>query len=411
MDDSYLAMAREAASLCSSIQVQLAELAAMEAAGATEIEAGPSGMAPSPSAPGTSTAATITLVRARATRATKTSTPIRPSSEVEGDYEDFGTVTDDDDAMLDGTNVELMLERSVKPSTREKYSRLWDKWVAFSIFHELSTMPSEMRGLEIFLVDSAELSGSAGVANSTAAAVAHFCALEGYHSPFTSPRFAKILRAIRLSHGKVAKPRMSFNKGHIMTFMDTARAGTILDWRAALPMALCFQQLLRGAECFGLTGANVTRHLDYFMVEVAEAKNNPEGFSFKVPIDASRTHCVGTFLADYIVKMGVILGDPASFFACKVAKVRGITRSTASVKVANSTMRAGCKRLIEAVGLDSTRYASHSCKRGAALTAMDAGLSHVQIQDLGRWASSSMVLRYAGGDSSARQTAAEAVRI
>jgi hypothetical protein len=235
--------------------------------------------------------------------------------------------------------------------------------------------------------------------------------LEGYHSPFTSPRFAKILRAIRLAHGKVAKPRMPFNKGHIMTFMDTARAGTILDWRAALPMALCFQQLLRGAECFGLTGANVTRHLDYFMVEVAEAKNNPEGFSFKVPIDALRTHCVGTFLADYIVKMGVVLGDPASFFACKVSKVRGITRSTASVKVANSTMRAGCKRLIEGVGLDSTRYVSHSCKRGAALAAIDAGLTHIQIQDLGRWASSSMVLRYAGGDSSARQSVAEAVRI
>jgi hypothetical protein len=109
--------------------------------------------------------------------------------------------------------------------------------------------------------------------------------------------------------------------------------------------------------------------------------------------------------------MGVVLGDPASFFACKVSKVRGITRSTASVKVANSTMRDRCKRLIEAVGLDFTRYASHSCKRGAALNAMEAGFSHVQIQELGRWASSSMVLRYAGGNSSARQTAAKSVRI
>jgi hypothetical protein len=51
------------------------------------------------------------------------------------------------------------------------------------------------------------------------------------------------------------------------------------------------------------------------MVEVAEAKNNPEGFSFKVPIEPLRIHCVGKFLADYIVKMGVVLGDPASFFA------------------------------------------------------------------------------------------------
>jgi hypothetical protein len=196
MDNSYLAMAREAASLCSSIQVQLAELAAMEAAGATEVEAVAGTL---PSVPSTSAAATITPARggttsARATRATKTLTPIRPSSEVEaeGDYKNFGMVSDDDDATLDGSNVELMLEKSLKPSTREKYSRLWDKWVAFSIFHGLSTMPPEMRGLEIFLVDSADLSGSAGVANLTAEAVAHFCALEGYHShslPQDSQRF------------------------------------------------------------------------------------------------------------------------------------------------------------------------------------------------------------------------------
>jgi hypothetical protein len=112
MDDSYLAMAREAASLCSSIQDQLAELAAMEAAGATEV-------------------ATITPARggttsARASRATKMVTLVRPSSDVEaeGDYEDVGTVTDDDDCTLDGSNVKLMLEKSVKPSTRENYSRL-----------------------------------------------------------------------------------------------------------------------------------------------------------------------------------------------------------------------------------------------------------------------------------------------
>jgi hypothetical protein len=42
---------------------------------------------------------------------------------------------------------------------------------------------------------------------------------------------------------------------------------------------------------------------------------------------------------------------------------------------------------------------------------MEAGLTHVQIEDLGRWASNSMVLRYAGGNSSDRQAADKAVRI
>jgi hypothetical protein len=43
-------------------------------------------------------------------------------------------------------------------------------------------MPPEVRALEIFIVDTAELSGSACMATTAAAAVAHFCAREGIMS-------------------------------------------------------------------------------------------------------------------------------------------------------------------------------------------------------------------------------------
>jgi hypothetical protein len=88
---------------------------------------------------------------------------------------------------MDKSNVEKMLAGSVKASTLAKYSRLWDKWLVFSAFHEVDTMPPHMRALEIFISDTAELSGSAGVTNSTAAAVAHFCALEGYRHLSSCP--------------------------------------------------------------------------------------------------------------------------------------------------------------------------------------------------------------------------------
>jgi hypothetical protein len=91
--------------------------------------------------------------------------------------------------------------------------------------------------------------------------------------------------------------------------------------------------------------------------------------------------------------------------------VKGILKAVPATKVGSSTMRAACKRLIAAVGLDPTYYASHSCKRGGALAAMEAGLSQVQIQDLGCWASASMVGRYAGGDSAVREGASEVIRI
>jgi hypothetical protein len=252
------------------------------------------------------------------------------------------------------TLVDRMLESSVKPTTLAKYSCLWDKWIAFAAFHDVKMMPPQMGGLEIFIVDLAELSGSSGVANSTAAAVAHFCELEGFPSPFVTPRFSKLLRRIRLTYGKAARPKRPFTREHIVGFLKAARTGSLLDWRAALPLAMCYQQQLRGAECFNLNGSNVVRQPTFFLVDVKSAKNNPDGFDFKIQIDPMRATCVGQFLADYIVKMAIVLRDKESYFECKVVSTKGVLAAVPSVKVGTSTMRSLCKRLIEAVGLDST---------------------------------------------------------
>jgi hypothetical protein len=81
-----------------------------------------------------------------------------------------------------------------------------------------------------------------------------------------------------------------------------------------------------------------------------------------------------------------------------VGKGEGILKAYPEVRVADATMTKACKVLITDSGLDPTLYATHSCKRGAALEALKAGLTGIQIQDLGRWTSASMVARYAGGD-------------
>jgi hypothetical protein len=88
------------------------------------------------------------------------------------------------------------------------------------------------------------------------------------------------LRGIRLTHGKATKAKEPFTPAHIVNFMDLARKGTLREWRAALPLALCFQHLLRGVECFDLNGSNVSQHADFFRVTVETSKNHPEGIQF-----------------------------------------------------------------------------------------------------------------------------------
>jgi hypothetical protein len=193
--------------------------------------------------------------------------------------------------------------------------------------------------------------------------------------------------------------------------MNLAWSGTLREWRAALLLALCFQQLLRGAECFDLNGSSVTQQADFFRLKVERSKNHPLGFSFRVKFNGERPNCVGFFMADFIDVMGIKLGDPKLFFTCKLTQTGGILQAAAAEKVASSTMRTACKLLIVAARLDPATYATHSSKRGGALEAMKKGLSDIQIQELGCWSSASMVSRYVRGSDNVSDNLAEASKI
>jgi hypothetical protein len=139
----------------------------------------------------------------------------------------------DSKGVLDASNVDWMLEKSVQGSTLCKYSGHWDKSVQFATYHQVKVMPTDMRGLEIFVADTAEILGSAGVAGATTAAVAHFCNLEGYETPFTTPRFSKIMQGIWNRYSKPVRPKKPFTRGNIIKFMTMSRTGSLMDWRAA----------------------------------------------------------------------------------------------------------------------------------------------------------------------------------
>jgi hypothetical protein len=160
---------------------------------------------------------------------------------------------------------------------------------------------------------------------------------------------------------------------------------------------------------FRLVGANVVITAVGFKVTVETSKNHPEGFEFDVLVE-DRLHDNGHFMVDYIGVMGIRVEDAGSHFACKLAKVKGIFKAYPGVRVADATMRKACKVLIADSGLDPTLYATHSCKHGAALEALKAGLTDIQIQDLGRWTSASMVARYAGGDATVRNKMVDSIR-
>jgi hypothetical protein len=93
---------------------------------------------------------------------------------------------------------------------------------------------------------------------------------------------------------------------------------------------------------------------------------------------------VGFFIKKYMGRCGIVAGNKDHFFACKIVKKRsGLYEAFPEIKVTERTMRDDGKRTIKAIGLDPSRFASHSAKRGGALAAAQAGLNDVELTRVG----------------------------
>jgi hypothetical protein len=167
--------------------------------------------------------------------------------------------------------------------------------------------------------------------------------------------------------------------------------------RAIAITSLCFQHILGVLEVVAIRGNDVsfdTLKLTY-MFTVHKAKNHSRGFTFTVPVDVRRRHCLGNYLKTYLASTRFCLGDELSHFACKATcKAGGIWCANANVGISTDTARAGFKDAVRAIGPNHALYSTHSAKHGAATEAVKAGNTEAMVTIAGRWKSSSMAAAY-----------------
>jgi hypothetical protein len=68
-----------------------------------------------------------------------------------------------------------------------------------------------------------------------------------------------------------------------------------------------------------------------------------------------------------------------------------------------TALHASCRDLIEAVGLDPSKYSTHSAKRGSATAAVVAGCRDAEVTALGRWRSAETRKGYVHGSDKFRK--------
>jgi hypothetical protein len=161
-------------------------------------------------------------------------------------------------------------------------------------------------------------------------------------------------------------------------------------WRGVFVHVVCFQQLMRADEACALTGANVV--LEPKLVKLINVKAKKHCFGYPTPltfvVEEGNPRCVGNFLMEFMRCFQITAGEGSHFFGFKVVRqCDGLFVPHPRIAVSKRTLINEGKTSIKLIGLNLTRYASHSAKRGGALAAAEAWLDVVGLATVGNWSS------------------------
>jgi hypothetical protein len=108
---------------------------------------------------------------------------------------------------------------------------------------------------------------------------------------------------------------------------------------------------------------------------------------------------IGAFELDFLCRGLKWRPGKAGFLCCQLEG--GNFRL--QLPVSYSALHSSCKDLIEAVGLDPSKYSTHSAKRGLATAAVVEGCTDAEVTALGIWKSAGAGKQYVHGSEEFRK--------
>jgi integrase len=277
----------------------------------------------------------------------------------------------------------------VAPGTVRGYKKEWVKWLTFARRHEYHLAPPRPSDLEDYLTSEVGPRGSVAIIDSISALFNWHCGKVGYDSPFLNKRIVLIVKGMKRLLRKPTVPRLPFQRTHIRRFMRFLK-GSFRHWRAAVVMATCFADFLHFSKVLNVRLEDLTLSGNNLRFRVRKAKNHRLNFDVCLPVGPKS---IGSFVLDFLQRGLKWRPGEIGFLCCQLEGGNFLPQ----LPISYSALHSSCKDLIEAVGLDPTKYSTHSAKRGSATAAVMAGCTDAEVTALGRWKSAETGKRYVHG--------------
>jgi len=293
------------------------------------------------------------------------------------------------------------LRRSVKPSTRSQYDRIYRIWKDFCAENNFSELEAGHEAVASCL-SLVMLEGSLSKVSMLAAAIANEHRIHLKKSPTTHESISQLFRAFRLCPHKVRDPVLPLTSDIIRKIINylyeakhghnALKASTVL-WRTVWRLVIEYHTLGRWDDVIKLKRSDLqfedepSKHLQISFKNGKTDMYSEGGLRIVAADTSDPLFCPVRLTQHYLG----FLGTGHVGFLIPACNPQG--RPNQEKAPSYSTCLEDLRNLLETLGIEG-RYGEHSGKRGGASQAAENGMSATTLKRLGGWKSDVVPQKY-----------------
>lgn len=282
------------------------------------------------------------------------------------------------------------------PKTIKRLYSAWGKFVEWCANKSLQSLPAAASTVETFFIDK-----STTLHRNTLSiyrwAISRVHKITGCPDPctdvFVEDRLKMISRT-KVRNGEKIKQAAPFNEKHLDLLIRLwGKSSKLIDKRNLLLLAIAYESMLRESELANIKLSHIEiTDFDDAILTIPVTKINHSG----EPDTCILSSEIVTMYRNYISEAKLNINtDP--FLFCGISKHNTPLLRKEPKPISTKTIEGVFKKAWEDLSLITSvknKFTGHSARVGATQDLLSKGYSTLQVQQSGRWATSTMVSRY-----------------
>ena len=279
--------------------------------------------------------------------------------------------------------------RDPSPNTVRAYTSDVRDFADWCAEQRVALLPASPETVLLYITDLAQRGAKASTIQRRLPAISHAHELAGHvPSPTTDPLVRTAMAGIRRSLGTAPVQKTAMVTAELRMLVAVTPAHTLAGRRDRALLLLGFAGGLRRSELVALDMEDVRETMDGLRVRLRHSRSAQDGEAdeVRIPIAQHPDTCPMRALRAWRCAAGITTG----------ALFRAVNRhdQLASERLSDGSVARIVQRAARRAGLDPSRYASQSLRRGLATAAAQCGAPARAIMRRGRWTSVAVAHRY-----------------